>query len=415
MHIWLTCIGQWLRDAERSRTFLLAEALRQHGHDVTLWTSAWDHLAGTWRTPDAMPDRLHGVRIIYLAGCGYRQHVGVRRYADHWLIARRFLRRARAEPRPDVIVAAIPDHLSAAAAARFAAERQIPVIVDLQDKWPDLIFERARSAWSRRLVRTALAGEIARTATTLRRADSVVAIMPAFRQWAAQTYGRAERDDPIFPLATETAKAPDQPPVPSGSQVRILDPKARLRIAFVGTFNRTQHPASLLDAIDIIAEEGFDGARKPEFVIAGDGAGAEDVARRSAAHANVAYLGWLSPAEIDALLARSDIGVVVTRFPTEIFNHKLFSYLSHGLAIVSTASGDLATLIDSEGIGANVAAGDPRALAEALRRLIASEDRLQAMRRNARRLFAERFDQKLIYGNYAAHVAKVAASGVRGA
>src|SRR4051812_28861788 len=115
MRIWTTCIGQRLDGAENTRSMLLCAELIRRGHEVTLWTSAYDHIRKEWRrewreSDGASYRHPDGMEIRFMRGCGYATSVSLRRFVDHWLAARDFARRARSLPRPDAIVASLPDH-----------------------------------------------------------------------------------------------------------------------------------------------------------------------------------------------------------------------------------------------------------------------------------------------------------------
>src|SRR3546814_20713525 len=115
MIVWLSTIGQRLDHADNTRTMLLARYLMQRGHDVTLWTSAFDHIRKQWRTEMAdaidgcwtMPN---GLDVRFMRGCGYQRKIGVRRVYDHALPARAFRGQAKWLSSHEHFVASPPTH-----------------------------------------------------------------------------------------------------------------------------------------------------------------------------------------------------------------------------------------------------------------------------------------------------------------
>lgn len=416
MRVWTTVIGQHLDNAQNTRSMLLCEHLRRRGHEVTMWTSAFEHIRKQWHSEwRAVKGGLYtsadGLDIRFMKGCGYRNNISPMRYLDHYLAARDFLRSAHKLPPPDVIVASLPDHLTAAAAVNFGASRRIPVIVDVRDKWPDIFIYHAANPLVKGLARAVLSMELMDSKRTLQRADAIVAMMQTMMDWALEKAKRAPSElERIFFLAP-SPKNFDVPPIklpkdgPSAKAIKAT--RGKTVIAYIGTFNRTEHPLLLIDAIDHLSEQGVNDPDKLAFIIGGDGVDAGEVRRRAERHPNVHCLGWLTPPEIYAILANSDIGVLSMNVPSPAFNNKSFSYLASGLAIINGATGDLAELIETEKLGVNISAGNPKAMADAIISLTGNAARLAEIQANVKRVFLERFDRDANYEAYAAHVEKV--------
>ncbi|MDF1503033.1 glycosyltransferase family 4 protein [Roseisolibacter sp. H3M3-2] len=395
---------------------LCAEMLRR-GHEVTLWTSAYDHIRKQWReewleSGGEPVRREDGLQIRFLKGCGYRTNVGMRRFVDHWLAARDFARVAPTLARPDVIVASLPDHLTAEAAVEYGRRAGAASIVDVRDKWPDVFVDRAGPGARGAVADAVLRPEHRRSARLLRRTDAVLGSMNSMLDWALTKAGRAPTwRDRVFYLTTfpRNFDLGADAPRPAGAVAAALAASAgRTVFSFVGTFNRTQHPLLILDAVDELVARGADTSRL-SVIIAGDGLDAEQVRSRAAAHAFVHVVGWVDAAQMAALLAGSHVGILAMNFPSPAFNNKAFAYLASGLPILNGATGDLADLVVEHGIGVNVPGGDAGALADAIDRLGHDRGTVEAMTDRARRLFAERFDRDANYQAYAEHVEAVAA------
>ncbi|MGZ8456578.1 MAG: glycosyltransferase [Gemmatirosa sp.] len=417
MRIWTTVIGQRLDGADDTRSMLLCAELLRRGHEVTMWTSAYDHIRKVWRREwlesggDAYR-REDSLEIRFMKGCGYRTNVSVRRFADHWLAARDFLRQAPKLPRPDAIVASLPDHLTADAAVEFGRRHGVPTIVDVRDKWPDVFLDRAAGTRIAGIADAVLATEHRRSARLLRRADALVANMQSMMSWALDKADRTPTERERVFYLTPFARNFDVPapvlPADGAVAQTIAAVRGRTVLTFVGTFNRSQHPSLILDAVDRLAARGALDPERTAIVIAGDGVEAEEVRRRAAQHAHVHAVGWVNAEEMRALLAASDVGLLVMNFPSPAFNNKSFAYLASGLPIINGATGDLADLVDAEELGINVRGGDVDALAAAIAALASDDARRARMSANVRRLFEARFDRDANYRAYVDHVEHVA-------
>lgn len=419
MRIWTSVIGQRLDDARNTRSMLLCEALLAQGHAVTMWTSAWDHIRKEWRRewresgggPWVMEN---GLEVRFMKGCGYRRNMSPRRFRDHWLCGRDLLRQASDLPAPDAVVASIPDHLTAEALVKHARRVDAAAIVDVRDKWPDIFIDYAQKPALRALVRSGLWRERARAAATLRAADAVVGMMDSMVDWGLARAGRAAGvDDRVFYLTTAEknfgdAPAPEIDP-DSGAARAIAAMRGRVTFAFTGTFNRTQHPMLLIDALDILRRRDDPALETAGFIIGGAGVDAEKLAARAADHDNLALAGWLGSQEMAAILRAADVGLLLMNFPSPAFNNKAFSYLASGIPIINGATGDLAQLLEGNEAGLNVVGGDAAALADAISTLTLDRARRDAMTRNIRAAYDRFFDRRVNYADYAAHVADIAA------
>ena len=83
--------------------------------------------------------------------------------------------------------------------------------------------------------------------------------------------------------------------------------------------------------------------------------------------------------------------------------------MAGGLPILTSASGDLRTIIQEEGIGQYFDPGDSETLADLLSELLLSPSVLNEMSERVRRIYPERFDAEIIYGNYSDYLEELVA------
>jgi glycosyltransferase involved in cell wall biosynthesis len=147
---------------------------------------------------------------------------------------------------------------------------------------------------------------------------------------------------------------------------RTLDRHDRLRILFLGKLGPLKGIAELVAALDLVRSEPAWSA-----TIAGDGAVAEtrSMVDRLGLSARIAVPGWLGDVEVARALESADVLVL----PSHVESSPLavIEAFAHGLAVVATPVGAVPQLVDDGNTGVLVPPGDARALADALRRLIA--------------------------------------------
>ncbi len=326
MNVWLVKDGENLPiqpDARRMRTWMLAEELLRHGHQVTWWASTHSHQRKALLfDEDCEVEVSRGFRLKLLYAGAYRKNRSLGRLLHHSRLAAKFRRLAPTLPRPDVIVSAFPTIELAYEAVAFAGARGIPVIIDIRDPWPDIMLDLAPP-----LLRAA--GRIAvlplerKARTSFARSDSLVACSRGFLDWGLRKAGIAQRDgDRVFYLG-KAEGAPGN----AGNSARIRELEQKLAgkviFTFVGSFGHVYELELLCEAAELLKNKGN---HQVHFVLAGDGEQFDRITARAKALDNVTVPGWLASADADRLLAISDVGLAPYRQMSGAMPNKIFDY-----------------------------------------------------------------------------------------
>lgn len=392
---------------------LLAGALQRRGHQVTWWTSRFMHSDRSFIEPgDRRRRSPSGVEVVVLPSTGYKGHISIGRLREHRSIAAEFLRMAQADAPPDLIVSALPTIEFCDAAVRYARGRNVPVVIDVRDWWPDVL-PLSVTPVLRPLARVAALPYNRLAARALNRATAVVGITDEFVEWGLRR-GRRQRStsDRAFPFgypdedltADETRDAvrfwvskgigfgPQEPPI----------------LAFAGTFGYSHD----LDLILKVAEQVRRTGPPARFVLCGAGARLELLRSRAAGRSNVFLPGWVGRTALHHLLQQSyaALNVVPDRpdFLASI-NNKPIEYLRFALPIISVPPlSVVGRLIRREECGLVVPSDDSEAFRTAISTLLTSPLLRQRLSRNARRLFERSFRAETVYEAMAAHLEQIA-------
>lgn len=411
LDIWILQTGENLPvtgEERLLRSGRLAQELARRGHSVTWWTSAFDHHRKTWVACDQPELRVSGhLRLRFLRGCGYSSNVSLRRYADHALVARQFTRQCGHLPRPDVLVINLPDHQLAHRAARWAVANSIPYILDLRDRWPLDIVDRMGNATLRTAARVALWRDQRMTAYALRHARSLVTMMEGFLPWGQAIGGRqAINRDRVFHLGAFAVGTPTG--MSSNESVRkALDgsSSASLVVAYIGTMGASYNPLPLLQAArTLLARHGG----RIAFIFAGKGDFYAQLESESAGLAGVHLTGWLDQQDVGRIASRAQLGVIPATEVFPAFPNKAFTYLSAGIPLVSMLQGEIAAVIEREGVGTSIKPGDIAGLTAAIERYLLHPEEQRAAAAKAADLFRTRYDARVIDSSYADHVEAIA-------
>ena len=403
MNIWLLTIGEPLplwENIRLHRTGVLAQRLVGRGHRVTWWTSAFEHQRKEMFFDADQELSLPGGPVLrILRGCGYSRNVSLKRFIDHRIIAAKFRKAASQLPPPDVIIASMPCYHLAFEAVQYAKARGIPVLVDIRDLWPDIFLKPLRGAFLKGLGRLALGSEFSRLKKTLKQADGLVAVSQGYLDWALAKAGRVQhRLDRVIFLGYENALGENRVPLPAWLEGREQEKK----ILFIGSFGASYELDLIVQAARKFREAGDS---RVCFVIAGTGDQDRQIRDAASGLSNIVLPGWIGAAEIRALLQNGFVGLLpyVEGAPQGIPN-KPFEYLSAGLPLVSSLTGEMADLVDQHGLGFNYEAGSVDGLVGAIRSLLESDTLYQEFSRNALRFYERYGNAKAIYDHYAEYI-----------
>lgn len=415
MRVWIVNVNEPLpTDPGNNRLWRMGQVfqiLRERGHDVTWWSSTMHHFDKRLRyekTREVVLDER--ARIVHLHGRLYRKNISLERFLNHRTLGRIFRRMAPEKPRPDVIIASIPILDLPREAALYAGEREIPLVIDVRDKWPDFMVDQVPRGLqpAARMVLRPLEKD---ADLACRRAAAVWGVAPSFVAWGL---ARADREatprDRYFPHAY-----PDRPMEQELLQaaglfwdemgVGLDDGIATL--CFIGSLNFT--------AFDFPAL--VDGMRRLEgrarLVICGSGVGEEPLREMARGMPSIVFGGWVDEPALRVIMQRSTLGLTPylnsSNF-TENLPNKFLEYLSQGLPIVSCLDGFSRSILEPAGVARFYRQGDGGDFARVVTGLLDEPEGCREMGARGRRLYEERFRAESVYGDLVDQLEAIAAT-----
>lgn len=409
--IWLITVGEPLPDMENGnprllRTGVLAEKLSERGHAVTWWTSTFDHYAKVHHAREDTTLAWGNVTIRMLHSVGYKRNISFQRFIEHRGVARKFTREARALDSPDIILCSLPTIELSWAAVRYGLERNIPVILDIRDLWPDVLIDVVPRGlrWLSRLL---LATSRRRAAFAMQNATGLVGISDGYLNWALRYADRARRAaDAMYPLGyiAPAQTSADNQSAADKLQALGID-ESRTLIWYIGSFGRQYDLSPVLQGARALLESNSD----IQFVISGDGELGDRWRSLAQGLTNVVFTGWIHADEINWLRSKAAIGLQPYRpgAPQGLAN-KLFEYLSAGIPVLSSLAGENAQLIDAHACGLNYQAGNTEDFLHKLSYLLSHTDERTAMGLRGKNLFERQFDGATVFDGLIEHLEKVA-------
>jgi glycosyltransferase involved in cell wall biosynthesis len=411
--VWIITVGEPLPvDGKHERLYrsgILCDRMADEGHEVTWWTSSFNHTKRTQRDFDEAEIRLRSNQTIMLVPePGYSRSVSLRRIASHALCARRFRSMARAAARPDVILVSYPTIELTRAAVGLGKEFGVPVVVDIRDLWPDIfihVLPQALQAIGRFLLLPY--DRLARKA--LREADAIVAITEGIRDWGLAKAGRApgplDRDFPFGYARRELLPSELGAAEAFWKEHGISD--RNWNVCFFGAIGKQTRFEAVIAAARLMK----DTLPQVRFILCGTGEKLPAYERMARGLPNVSFPGWIDGNQIAALMKMSKMGL--TAYPSSddfllSIPNKPIEYMSAGLPFLSNIEGTLGALIREHGVGALYRSSEPASLVDAIVRLIEDPDAMLSMEDAAAALFNREFDAATVYANYSRYLQEVA-------
>ena len=407
MNVWLVTIGEPLPidgdgDDRLYRAGILATKLAQRGHQVSWWTSTFDHARKQQRFSSTTSiDLDSGITIKLLHGCGYPRSVSFKRLLDHAILARQFTQLTSDLTPPDVILCSLPPLELPVAVTEYGILNNVPVIVDVRDLWPDLFLELA-PPWARFLMNISLYPMRRQARKACKNAYAITGNAPQFVDWGVKLASRSKSLlDKSFPHGYAT-KTPEQDKVDRAYKYWAKYGITQNDDSFVVCFFGAIGPQSELDTVINAARELEEQGGDFKFVLCGKGDHLETLKRKVENVSSVIFPGWVNAAEIWTLMRMSNVGLAVYRsnvgYVTNMPN-KPIEYMSAGLPIVSSLSGYLESFLKEHKCGLTYPNGDVATLTKLLSGLVDNKEKLNTMSQNAQQVFEEYFDADKVYSD----------------
>ena len=401
MRIWLITIGEPLpidgANERLYRTGILANLLVSREHEVVWWTSTFDHTRKKQRfNIDTSIDINNCFKIKLLYSVTYTKNVSISRIINHYMIARKFLRLARLESQPDIILCSFPTIELSLAAMRYGKERNVPVVIDVRDLWPDVIIDLfpKKIRW---LVKAALFVFFKNTRNIFKECASIIGVSNGYLQWALSYAGRKRNvNDAVFPLCYKKPIVTDNQLKDAKFALKNIGiDSSKIICWFVGTFGKTYNLSIVINAARQLNKQGINNI---QFVLSGDGENYSKWFKQAEGLSNVVFTGWVDFSQIAYLMSITDIGLAAyAEGAPQGLPNKIYEYLCAGVPVLSSLQGETEALLSRNRCGLTYNAGDTEDFLEKLFILINDNNLRKNMSTNSESLFRSCYSTDKVY------------------
>lgn len=402
MKVWLVKAGEALpsdKPKDRiKRMGLLAEELEAKGHQVTWFNSSFNHGRRTQRSDGDKTIKISDNYEIKLIWANSYKNVSLARIKHHVMTGKKFKELAFTMEKPDIILASMPTIELAEAAVEYGQAKDVPVIVDIRDLWPD-IFEEAIPSYARPLIKPYTWYSRRRLKKALNKAAAITGLTEEFLNWGLDYAGRpARKNDRVFNMAYKREIAEVENPYEEWESLDLKDDD--FIVSFIGHLGRQFDLEPVIQAAKLL-----EGEKNIKFVICGNGESLESLKEKTKSMDNIHFPGWINQKQIQSLLTISSIGLAPYKesknFTMNVPN-KFGEYLSLGLPILLAVDGAMNRLLKENNCGYLYRDGDQ--LAAYIGKLKKDKDLRDRMSKNAIELYEREFDADKVYGDVVSYL-----------
>lgn len=412
MNVWIFQTGEPLHidggNIRPMRCMNLSNALVARGHHVTVWSSAFFHQQKEHRSRKFVTIHYNeSLTYNLIPSPGYTKNIGLCRLWDHALLAMNLRLRliTAKDPLPDIAFVGYPPIEAAAVMIRWLKKRSIPTVIDVKDQWPSLFLEPFPRQ-IRPLISILLLPYFYYARRSFREASAYSTMSYGYLKWMSRFSGRKLKStDIVSPLTLPTLSVSSQSLSDAQAWWRAkgVISSTNRRFCFVGSFMSVFDFKGICNVARRFLEEGID----CQFVICGDGGFVDDISKLMSGLDNVVLPGWIDEPKKAALALCSSGALIpyknIDNYTLNLPN-KVIDALALGLPILTTLSGELKSLIESENIGFFCSDQSGSDMYDAMIYLLDNEQVMQDMSCRARALYEERFSFEKVYSNLVANL-----------
>lgn len=383
------------------RAGMLAKFLTARGHQVTWWASGFDHFTKTYRSREYC-EFYHecGLKICLLPTPKYRKNISFKRFYNHVIAGFELKKRLNnRDLKPDLIFCAFPPVETSYEAVNFGLENNIPVIVDIRDRWPELITEQL-PRFLRTTARLILKPYYNKVCRTFENSYALTGTTRKMLDFGLDMVGRKkENKDKVFLMTYEK-------PVFSENEIlkaeRFWDElrvnEDSLNICFFGTFVN-QKAVDLNTCIKGYNLLDIEQKKRFKLIMCGDGPTLSKTKKLSSSE-SILFTGRINSAQIWTLMKRCKLGLLPYRPESHFLlsvPNKAAEYFAGELPIItSLTDGTLSEMLNANSIGIFYESGKPESFNSSLVYLSSNTIKLNQMKKNVSELYDREFDANTI-------------------
>ena len=371
--------------SSRYRTFadILCEV-----YDLEIVTSTFCHLQKKQRNIASLQLDALPYKMTLQYEKGYKKNIGLERIASYKQFGKNVRKYLLQRKEPNLILVSVPSLAVADYVTKYANSRNIPVIVDVQDLWP----EAFKMALSIPVVSNILFYPMMKQANRIySRADRLMAVSKTYVKRGLR-YNKKDPEGLSIYIGSDAQLIEEKT-----HGINVQKPEREFWVGYIGTLGHSYDIEGVILAIERLKAQGVENVK---FIVMGEGVLKTKFEQFAKEHAvNAEFTGLLDYGKMMKTLMCCDVAVnpIAGKSASSIIN-KVADYAAAGVPVINTQnSEEYRRLLETYGAGINVTNGDIEALAKALKILYDDSALRCDMSRRAKQMYSELFDRAKRY------------------
>ena len=378
-YMWFPC------ESGTSRFYDIAMAFVNAGYSVECITTGFQHFKKEPRDKKLILSQGYPFKITFIDAPAYKKNIDIRRVWSNKKAAKNLKQYLIDNIRKYCAVyVAIPANNIAAMVTSVCKEYHVPVVVDIEDLWPEAMSMVIKNDLLRRILLHSFEKD---AEITYRNADGIIGTSEDYTERA---FKNRKRNIPAKTVYVGCNLSEFDAGVEKYKD-DIEKEEGQFWVTYAGSISTSYDIKTLIDAGYMLRNKNI------HVQILGTGSLKEELEKYSQEMENIHFWGFTPYPKMAAVLSKSD--VVVNSFikgaPQSIVN-KVGDYLASGKPMINTLENPVfCRLIEENNVGVNVEPGNVSALCKELEKYVVSDLHEQGI--NARILAEKRFDRKRTY------------------
>lgn len=384
----LLITNYWHFEEEKasSRYRSMANVLSEQ-YDLEVITSRFYHQTKAHRKDEELNLDSLPYKMTLIYEKGYPKNICLKRISSYTQFGKNVLKYLKNRKKADLIIVSVPSLAVADYVTKYANKNKIPVIVDIQDLWP----EAFKMAINLPVVSDLLFYPMKKQAERIyRRADEIMAVSDTYVDIGKRYNLNCEGLSIYIGADSELIKKRTE-------GITVEKPEDEFWIGYCGALGHSYDIKSCISAIKQLQDSGITNV---VFKIMGDGVLRSEFEDFAAQHGvKCDFMGFIEYGKMMRVLESCDVAVnpIVGKSVSTIIN-KISDYAAAGVPVVNSQnSQEYRSLLEHYRAGINVENGNDTAMKEALLKLYNSKELRDDMRSNSYRLFEDKFDRQKTY------------------
>lgn len=368
--------------------------LSNNGFSVIWWTSSFSHHFKKYRSDGWKDIKVNENYIIRLVPTSsYKKNFGIGRVLKDFTFSHNFLKRAKKENVPDIILGDDNPLLLGYPSYKYSKDRNVPLIYDQMDIWPEFIVKVLNPPLNH-IANIMFKPVYSKRAKIYGNLDGGISLGKHYLEFMLSVNSKLQnKPHALIYNGIDVAEFRSHltEEIKETKLLKLNKNKGDIWCIFAGTLGPSYDIKGIVGCAEEFQKLGF---KEFKFIIAGSGPYEEYVIEHEKKLNNLVYVGKLLPQDLIPIYGICDVGLATYSSGSNVdMCDKFYDYTAAGLAVINSLTGEISEHIRDSELGFNYEANNVDSLKKALSKF-RNESTLKKAKFNSW-LAGDRFDMNV--------------------